>query len=145
MSVTLKLEGSDRLATALRKAGVEAQRDVEKAVVGTAIELRGDIVKRIQRGPATGRVYQKTSPRRTHQASAPGEAPSTDTGRLANSITFDKVAKMSATVGSKIVYAAALEFGTGSIRPRPAWVPSIEEITPEYVKRLQRALGEAFR
>jgi phage gpG-like protein len=143
MSLELKIEGMAELQAALRKASAEAQEAVGVAVIGTAMELRGDIIKRIHGGPASGAVYAKGSV--SHQASAPGEAPASDTGRLAGSITFDKTGPMSATVGSDLVYAAALEFGSGRIDPRPAWVPAIEKITPKYIARLEKALGSSFK
>jgi len=143
MSMTLRMDGLAGLQADLRRASAEARARVDDAVVGTAMELRGDVVKRIQRGPATGRTYQRGGV--SHQASAPGESPATDTGRLANSVTFDKVAQMSATVGSDLVYAAVLEFGSDRIDPRPAWVPAVELMTPKFVSRVERALQEAFR
>jgi len=143
MSLELKIEGMVELQAALRKASAEAQEAVGVAVIGTAMELRGDIVKRIQGGPASGAVYTRGGV--SHQASAPGEAPASDTERLAGSITFDKTGPMSATVGSDLVYAAALEFGSGRIDPRPAWVPAIEKITPKYIARLEKALGSSFK
>jgi phage gpG-like protein len=148
MSLELKIEGMAELQAALRKASAEAQEAVGVAVIGTAMELRGDIVKRIQGGPASGAVYTRGGV--SHQASAPGEAPASDTGRLAGSITFDKTGPMSATVGSDLVYAAALEFGFDFgggrvIDPRPAWVPAIEKITPKYIARLEKALGGSLK
>ncbi|HEV8035859.1 HK97 gp10 family phage protein [Yoonia sp.] len=142
-SATITLEGGDQLAAALRAYGAQAQKYVDDAVNATGLELRGDIVKRYQRGPASGRTYEKYNPRRTHTASAPGEAPATDTGRLASSVNFKREGAMSATVGSEIVYAAMLEFGTARIAPRPAWVPAVEAIRPKYIKRLEAALRKA--
>ena len=146
MSMSISMDGLAGLQADLRRASADARARVDDAVVGSAIELRGDVVKRIQRGPATGRTYVRRGIE--HQASsgnAPAESPATDTGRLANSVTFDKVAKMSATVGSDLVYAAVLEFGSGRIDPRPAWVPAVELMTPKFVRRVERALQEAFR
>ena len=145
MSLELKIEGMAELEAALRRASAEAQEAVGVAVIGTALELRGDIIKRIQGGPATGRIYVRGGVE--HQASSgeAKEAPATDTGRLANSITFDKTGTMSATVGSDLVYAAALEFGSARIDPRPAWVPAIEKITPKYIARLEKALGSSLK
>ena len=150
MSMSIKMDGLAGLQIALLAASQEARGGVDRAVVATAIELRGDVVKRIKRGPATGTVYEKYSPRRTHQSSAPGESPASDQGGLANSVTFDKVGFLSATVGSDLVYALAQEFGhvyaDGRVlEARPAWVPAVEAITPKYIARLERALEEAFR
>lgn len=145
MIARVQIEGLDRLPAAMRNLSKEAELRVDKAVQATGIEVRGDIVKRIQRGPATGIIYQKTNPTRTHQASAPGEAPATDTGRLASNINYKREGKMSASVGSELAYAAMLEFGTTSIDPRPAWVPAVEAAIPKFRKRLEDAMREAIR
>lgn len=139
----LEIQGGAEVSQWLRKYGERFAKEAEKAVKATAIEVRGDIVKRIQQGPATGVVYQKSSPSRTHQASAPGEAPATDTGRLASSIVFEMTGRLSATVGSDLVYAAALEFGTATIDPRPAWLPAVEAARPKFMKRLEAAHDRA--
>lgn len=173
MSKTITISGEDELAQALKKYGKAAEIEIEAAVIKTALELSGDIRKRIQRGPKTGVVYHRIydpesgnmrvyaggfseygpnklvavfktggsanlSP--THQSSAPGEAPATDTGRLANSILFKQETKLSATVSSQLIYASYLEFGTRKIAPRPSWVPATEAIRPKFRKRLEDAL-----
>ena len=145
MSMSISMDGLAGLQADLRRASADARARVDDAVVGSAIELRGDVVKRIQRGPATGTVYEKYDPRRTHQSSAPSEAPASDQGGLVRSVLFDKVGQMSATVGSDLVYAAVLEFGSDRIDPRPAWVPAVELMTPKFVSRVERALQEAFQ
>ena len=143
--VTMQLEGGDQLAAALRAYGAAAERHVGDAVNATGLELRGDIVKRIQQGPASGVTYEKYNPRRTHTASAPGQAPATDTGRLASSVDFKREGPMSATVGSQVAYAAMLEFGTSRIDPRPAWVPATEAMRPKFRQRLEAALERAAK
>ena len=164
MKTTVKLEGLDELQDKLRLLGIEAKREVDKAVQATGLEIRGDIVKRIQKGPKTGAVYDSVfarvngrvvpvGPRQgnnlsaTHQASAPGEAPATDTGRLASSILYKREGQMSATVGSNVVYAAYLEFGAprAKIEPRPSWVPAVEAARPKYIARLEAALERAAK
>jgi len=143
--ITMQLEGGDQLAAALRAYGAKAEKHVGDAVNATGLELRGDIVKAYQRGPASGVTYEKYNPRRTHTASAPGEAPATDTGRLASSVDFKREGPMSATVGSQVAYAAMLEFGTSRIAPRPAWVPATEAMRPKYRQRLEAALERAAK
>ena len=145
MSVTLQLEGSDDLLRALRKLGADAQAETRKAVEATAIEVRGDIVKRYQRGPASGVVYERTNPRRTHQASAAGEAPATDTGRLASGTQYRMTGPLTAEVDNAVVYGPFLEFGTQSIAPRPAWRPAIQEAQPKFRLRLETALARVMR
>lgn len=145
MSVTIKLEGAKELQAALRNLSDEVRAEVGKAVTGTAIMLRADVVERIQRGPASGVVYTKKNPNRVHQASAPGEAPATDTGRLANSIEFDQIGPLTATVGSSLLYALYLEYGTTRMAPRPYFRPAVEAVRPKFERALERALAGAIK
>ena len=145
MSVTIKLEGAKELQVALRNLSDEVLEQVGKAVTGTAIMLRADVVERIQRGPASGVVYSKKNPNRVHQASAPGEAPATDTGRLANSIEFDQIGPLTATVGSSLLYALYLEYGTSRMAPRPYFRPAVEAVRPMFERALERALAGVIK
>ena len=150
MSLEIEIEGMRELQRAFAAASIEAQGRVGMAVLKTAVSLRTDVIRRVQNGPASGRTYELTNPRRTHTASARGEAPATDQGRLVQSITFNKTGAMSATVGSAAVYAAALEFGHNYgggrvIEPRPYFTPAIEAIRDTYIKDVEAALSEAFK
>lgn len=89
----------------------------------TAQDVQQNAVARIQDGPATGRMYGK------HQASAPGEAPATDQGLLANSIQWQPTGDLSREVAVGAEYGAPLEYGTedGRIAPRPFLTPAIED------------------
>jgi hypothetical protein len=145
MSVTLKLEGEAQLMEALRKLGADAQAEARKAVEATAIEARGDIVRGYQRGPASGAVYEKYSPRRTHQASAAGEAPATDTGRLASGTQYRITGPLSAEVSNSVAYGAMLEWGTQRIAPRPLWRPTVIAAGPKFRARMETAIKRAMR
>ena len=138
----IKLEGEAQLMAALRKLGTDAEAEARKAVEATALEVRGDIVKRYQRGPKTGKQYTRGNV--THQASAPGEAPATDTGRLASATEYSMTGKLSAEVSNSVIYGPMLEFGTQSIEPRPAWRPAVQEAGPKFNKRLEAALRKAM-
>ncbi len=141
----MKIEGTADLNRAMQKLSADAERHVSDAVNATGVELRGDIVKRYQRSAATGRVYQKSNPKRTHQASAPGEAPATDTGRLASSVVFSRAGRLAAEVETEVAYGAMLEFGTQNIAMRPAWRPAVEAMQPKFQKRLEAALRKAMK
>lgn len=145
MSVTLRLEGSEAVAKALGTASREVRDEVSKAVIGTGMELRRDVVRSIQRGPASGAVYQKYNPRRTHRASGPGQPPMTDTGRLANSIEFDRIGNLTATVGSRLAYAVYLEYGTSQMAARPFFRPAVERMRAKFERRLEAAIRKATR
>ena len=139
---TITLQGGPELQAALKNATKDMKAAVADAVTATGLELRGDVVKRIQRGPKTGIIYQRRGV--SHQSSAAGQAPATDTGRLANSITFEQVGPVSVTVGSALIYAAYLEYGTTRMAARPVWRPAVEDMTPKFRNRLLRALGMAL-
>jgi hypothetical protein len=76
----------------------------------------------------------------THRASAPGEAPATDTGMLASSVTFKKISTLGVTIESRLPYATWLEFGTQRMAARPAWTPAAEQAAPKLQQRVIRAI-----
>lgn len=123
MSINIKVEGLDELRAAL--AATDFDGAVSDAIAETALELESRVVRAIQRAPATGRIYQKYKPKRTHQASAPGQPPATDTGALAGSVYSD-ISPGMATIGSRLAYASYLEYGTRRMAPRPIWAPEAE-------------------
>ena len=142
MITTIKIEGTEELSRALQKMGAEAGRRVDLALSATGLELRGDIIKRYNQGPATGEWYLRGTI--AHQASAAGEAPKTDTGRLAGSVVFNKETGHTVSVSTNVEYGPWLEFGTHKIKPRPAWVPAVEEARPKYLKRMETALRKSM-
>ena len=144
MSVTIRLEGSAELQAQLKGLRGDIRKAVSRAVVGTALELQRNVVKSISK-KGTGITYQKKNPNRTHIASAEDQPPATDTGRLKNSIEFDKLDDLTATVGSKLTYATYLEYGTSRMAARPFFRPAVEKITPKYQGRLEKAINGATR
>ena len=142
--MTAQLTGTVELRAALRKFGVNANGEIAQIVNGTAQNIRTHAIKSIQRGTKSGLVYEKTSPKRTHKSSAPGEAPATDTGRLANSINAEIDGKK-AEIVADTEYAAWLEFGTQSIEPRPFMLPAMEKERPKWEARLNRIVDAAAK
>lgn len=145
MTATIRLEGSEELQRQLRRLSDDLRDEAGKAVLATAVELRADIVRSIQRGPASGITYKKSNPTRTHTASSEGQPPMSDTGRLANSITFDRVGDLTATVGSELAYAPWLEYGTSRMAARPFFRPAVERMTPKYIGKLEDIIRRAAR
>lgn len=94
--------------------------------------LRNEIVEQLSQ-PGKGRTYEferefqtangirQVGARRSapHTASAPGDPPAVDTGRLRQSITALKIGPGHWRVGTNVKYAIFLEFGTRRIAPRP--------------------------
>jgi len=141
-SISLKVTNTDAVMQAIRQYGQKAEVELSKAVNATALTINGEIKKMIQSPPKTGRVYMRGKDKR-HIASAPGEAPATDTGTLVSSITYKQETPLTATVSSRLDYAYYLEFGTKNIKPRPAWVPATEKNRDLFNKLVDAALRRA--
>jgi len=98
----------------------------EIAVTAATLYFEG-AVKRTLSGKRSGRIYRIGKKGRIHQASAPGEAPASLTGRLRQSITHQILWEgdlVWGEVGTTLPQSAILEFGGvtwngGRILPRP--------------------------
>ena len=103
---------------------------------GTSM-IQKDAKESILRGAKTGRTYQKYNPRRTHTASAEGQAPANDEGRLVSGISSEVTKENGQPVGIVKAfaplkqgsgnYAVFLEFGTTQMKPRPFLHPAFEK------------------
>lgn len=128
--------------------GPEVLASVQKAafrgVVRGTESVKTRMVERIMQPPKSGRIYKRNTV--THQASAPGESPATDTGRLAGSITthYD-VAKLTGYVNVATGYAQALEFGTPRVAPRPYARVSLAEKAEEIRADIMAEIAGALR
>src|SRR5690554_341120 len=127
----IEVQGIEEVQKNLASLAEEYGRDVAKAAVAGAELVRGEAIKSIQSVSAGERVtrYRNTDGKGNgayeHVASAPGDAPNTDTGRLVSSILVD-VKPFGIFVGSTLQYAGHLEFGTSSMEPRPWLNPALE-------------------
>jgi HK97 gp10 family phage protein len=140
----MQLTGTEELKRALREFGLQADRKIADIVRGTAQNVRSHAIKAVQRGRKSGEVYEKYQPKRTHRASAPGQAPATDTGALVRSIQAD-IRGRSAEVAANVDYAVYLEFGTQDMEPRPFLFPALEKERPAWDRRLQKIVDEAAK
>lgn len=127
-----------------------AREGIHKA----ALEIQERAVKSIKFGKKTGRVYDHyfvtikgravpiETRSRSHQASAPGEAPASDEGRLTGSISTDFY-PMAAEVGSGANHGLFLEEGTDKIEPRPWLKPAADQntVVDAFVRAFQRRAG----
>lgn len=147
MTIDVDIQGDKELIAKLEKIGAQSGPAMIDIANATAIELRGNIIKKIQRGPKTGRIYRRGNV--VHQASKKGEAPATDTGRLANSIYFDNargfLGAAVAKVGSNVKYAKWLEYGTLSMKPRPVWRPEARKANKKFIARIRKYLDKVTK
>lgn len=143
--MTVRIEGFDKLNAELARLAVRFEAEATTLVNRTAQNVRNDAVRLVLRSPASGRVYEKSSPKRTHRASAPGQPPATDTGRLAGSIRAIESGSPQATVEAQVDYAIHLEFGTRRMAARPFMTPAVESNRERYERGLRELTRKAAR
>lgn len=117
--------------------------ELGKVVAKAALSIEAT-AKASMTEPKSGRVYRRG--KKTHQASAAGQAPAIDTGALANSIQADTTeadAKLYAEVGAGTEYAEPLEMGTARIAPRPFMTPAAEAERPKLQQAAESAVKRA--
>ena len=142
-SISIRVEGLADVLSALSKMGLNAQAEIGNAVQAQALTMVSNVKRSIQRGPKTGRVYMRGNVK--HRASAPYEAPATDTGTLVSSIYYTQDGPYSATIGSRLAYAYHLEYGTFRIKPRPTWTLEAFSAQQALNKKINEIILEALK
>ncbi len=103
----------------------QAERKIDAGLRAMTLDAAGLIQNAQRQSPATGRIYGR------HRASAPGEAPAPDTGRMVGATFSTPVERIAGGLRSRVVvnteYAAALELGTEKIAPRPFITSTMNE------------------
>jgi len=124
-SINIELDGMNKLLSQLAALGAAGDEVVQSAIEEIANDTMDLAKAGLAGGPKTGIVYEKYKPRRTHQASAPGQYPANDTGDFSN---FIKTAYGDgfAEVGTNDRRGPWFEFGTSKMRARPWLLPSFE-------------------
>lgn len=112
---------------------------ISQVVRKTALDVEAE-VKNEMRAPKSGRLYRRGS--RTHQASAPGQAPAVDLGQLINSVQVENVSELTSKVGTNTEYAYGLEFGSRRVAARPVWRPVIEKLRQPFIAALTHVLRQ---
>ena len=139
--------------------GQQMAREIDVVCENTALDIHARAQMAIMNPPKSGRIYElgeqqvsfktkggkdvsftarKGKASRLHQASAPGEAPATDTGALVNSAYTKKVADADYETGFTVEYAAPLEFGTARMAPRPYLRPAVEAVRDAFIRAIKR-------
>lgn len=127
----------DGINTALYQIGRIAQQEIRRI---------------LDTGPKTGRIYRRPDGR-SHQASAPGQAPATETGALSRSVDYEVNGRVSLEVGDREPYGLYLENGTrgregpggsrvGQIRPRPHVVVGANNTAGAAVRILEDSVAD---
>ena len=165
-----KIEGLEVTLKAFIEIGRDINKRVEKALTVSALDVRNEAVTSIARGIKTGKTYTthlllnkstgnlfpdkdpaaRGKKRRTapHRASAPGEAPATDSGDLIDSIFILPTSSTSIVVGTLNPVGTWMEFGTPNakfpIKARPWLNPAFEANRKKIVKNMMKAVNLAI-
>ena len=134
MEIKIKVKGLKEAEQIFKKLERNLEQPFREVILGGAQLIRGEAIKSIQTGPKSGRVYQKYNPRRTHTASAPGQAPASDTGNLVSQIMVRQQTKDNVLVESNALYSSFLEFGTSKMLARPFLFPATERSRPKIIQ-----------
>jgi hypothetical protein len=135
---SVTIEGLDALAHNTQAIQQSVQEELDKGLYASAQHVATEYKQSILGGPKSGRIYKRRSV--THQASAPGEAPASDTGRLVNAIHVALDGTLAAVMRVTTAYAMVLEFGSRFIAARPAAVPALEKSRQWIIDRLALAM-----
>ena len=146
MNIQIKVTNLKKVLSQLNRLQKDMEVPFQEVVKGGGQLIRGEAIKSIQAGGKSGIVYQKYNPRREHRASAPGQAPASDTGNLASKIIVKQKSRNRVNVESNANYSAYLEYGTSKMQPRPFMLPAFEKskkpIINAVFKRVVRKIEE---
>ena len=139
MKVSVKIDREGKNLTGLE---ANIRKKMQQVIAYGINATRNTAVDNILRGAKSGETYVKYNPRRTHQASASGQFPASDTGFLANNIVTSIQANgLEGEVISQAEYSQYLEYGTSKMGARPLLQPSLEQNRPKIRARLRKLLG----
>ena len=127
MDIKFKVSNLKKVLSQLENLNKQLEPDFQEIVKGGAQLIRGEAIKSIQTGAKSGVMYQMYNPRREHRASAPGQAPASDTGNLVSKIIVRQKSQDVTSVESNANYSAFLEYGTSKMQPRPFMLPAFEK------------------
>ena len=149
MDIKINVKNLKKVMSQLGRLNKDLEQPFQEVVKGGGQLIRAEAVKSIQSGAKSGIVYEKYNPRRSHRASAPGQAPASDTGNLVSKIRVKQKNPNTTIVESGADYSAFLEYGTSKMQPRPflfpAFVKSKEKITQAVFKRVVTAIDRLVK
>lgn len=126
------------------EAATEAiRRGALRGITAAANLVRNEVLRLILETPKTGKIYVRRGIE--HQASAPGEAPASDTGTLVRGITVEiDTERIAARVNSGAAHGPHLEFGTDKMEPRPHMRQALENKRVEIEATVGREVAAAL-
>ena len=146
MDIKINVKNLKKVLSQLNRLDKDLETPFQEIVKGGGQLIRAEAIKSIQTGAKTGIVYQKYNPRRQHRASAPGQAPASDTGNLVSKIIVKQKSKNVTQVESGADYSKFLEYGTSKMEPRPFLFPAFEKSRGNIAKAVfERVITAIYR
>lgn len=137
------------------KQEIRIRQAADKGAIKAAKILKTEMVRLILDTPKTGRITKITFGRRLKsgnrvvrnikRASAPGEAPASQTGKLVRSIQVISNRVVGALVRISAPYARFLERGTRRMEPRPFIRPAIVNVKAAMHAAMAETVRGVFR
>lgn len=140
----MTVRNAARLIRRIEDIPDDARSGIRYALAASVVDMDAYAKQKIQGGARSGRSYKRRSV--THQASAPGEFPKSDTGQLVSSLFFKVAADgLSAIFGTKLNYGTYLELGTSRMRARPWLRPTYQANEAKAKERVEAAVKDAIK
>ncbi len=117
----------------------EVKAKLRDNMAAAAHFLQARALDSLRRDDKSGRIYQRGTIVR--RASAPGEPPARDTGRLQGALGSDVLVRAKEVIGvvfAQTDYARALELGTPKLKPRPFLRPALLNNKRQILSLLRR-------
>lgn len=145
MELSVKIEGLDNFKKMTSGMQSLVIKEMAGALKASGEKVRGEAIQSILGGGKTGKLYKRGG--KFHTASAAGEAPANDSGRLAGSIHTVKSGNEALIIAGRgqVKYARMLEYGTKNMAERPFMYPALEKSKAWIIKRLNDAVVRAAR
>lgn len=148
MTIAGKLKGVNGLKRKFALIQASATKETQREMTRILVDMDRDIKRTIQSGGRSGNIYKVTKSGATHQASAPGEAPKSNTGNLAASFKIFTT-KIANTVIGNIEnfaqYAKYLEFKPKSAGGRPFMRPLYNRWRKNASQRLRLTIKSGIK
>ncbi len=131
----------------IKKSMMTFKEGIRRGLLNVAPEMVREVRRLINSPIKTGRIYKIGG--QLHQASAPGEAPATLTGKLAESVSFKVSSHTQLIIGDKANIAPYGKFLEGNfpnrIAPRPHLKPGALSKSRELGQALIRGVGREMK
>ncbi len=138
--------GGKAFKAKLERLNLSVFAEMKKTMITTITEMDEEVKKLIDGGARSGKIYKRTKGGKTHQASAPGEAPKSDYGDLKAGFNFDTKATSRQIIGNLrniSKHAKPLEYKPKARGGRPFMRPLFKKWLPIARERFSSALKRA--